>query len=826
MIPLLPVFAIFQTVRNLYKSNLSDEEETLLECLLLLMEKEGLLSSLDKLDHNEVVQVIYSSSNLRLIHLYEDHLKGIFEKVRKLFFKNLCSAILSASEKIGKNEMPILFDSRLKNYISKRLSSDALQPKELTLLLNHFLPKKENQTYYNPFAGLASLAIELPSNISYYGEELNRSVWLMAKMRMMMYDCPGHFVFENRNSIEGWHHTGKGLYDYISYNPPLNLKLDDSFPHFLNDERFGDHRNANTLIVSQTLKKLKEGGTMSFVMPNGFLTSNKPKDKEFRRFLTENNYLKFVISLPVKTLQFTSIPITVLVLSKNSTSDKIRFVDGSELYKQESGKLNKIDLKSLLAEIDRKVDSDYSKLVEPKSIVENDFNLSVNRYVFEEPIISTIDEDKLVRLSEVLSLIPRERPSQKEARSVNIGELSDDHLQPKLDLNKVPIKEVKSPSSTISRSALLIAMLGNNLKPTLFQPDKEEVVYARGNILAFTVVTDKVLPEYLVMELHKEYVQKQMNRIRTGSGIPRIRKEDLLQIEIIIPKLIEQERKLTQEYYKLHQENQAEVKRMAQDFNIDVADENSFLRHQIAGSMKNLRSAFKFVNKILDDQVKSEMPDLYELKANEKLPSTLGDYIRIIERDLASVTKILNKTGTEIELTELEVEKIDFIKFVENYKKEVESRNGNHFKIEVKKDEPALRENQVKTIYIHGDKEKIRQVFDNIVANAVKHGFDNKIDASNKIVFEFIYDFKNAEVQLDISNTGYPLPPDYSHDAFIRKGSSSGKNAGDGTGGWFMNEVMKLHKGHFGFTDETGPEGIPGDLVTTIELTFPIILKQ
>ncbi|MBZ9631243.1 N-6 DNA methylase [Salegentibacter sp. LM13S] len=827
MIPLLATIALFQTVRNLYKSNLSDQEVTLLECFLLLMEKEELLNSLSKVGNSDAKRIIYKSSNIELIQLYDAYLKEIVEKARKPFFSNLCSAILSATEQINDSEIPSLFDSRIKTYIEKQSTGDELQPKELTLLLNHFLPKDENQKYYNPFGGLASLAIDLPSTINYYGEELNISVWLLAKMRMMIYDCPAHFLFKNKNSIEGWCYTaGDSLYDYISYNPPFNLQLDESFPHLLEDEKFGDYRNANTLIVSQTFKKLKKSGTMSFVMPNGFLSSNKPKDKAFRKYLSENNYLKYVISLPEKILHFTSISVNVIVLSKEMSGNKIRFVDGSDLFSNESGKLNKIDIKRLFSEIDRENNSKLSKSVDSEFIAENDYNLSINRYVFEKPVIDRLDEIRLEKLSDIISLIPIEKPTQLEARLINIGELSDDKLNSKIELSRLPIKEVKSSSSLLSRSSMLIATLGNSIKPTLFQPDNKETVYERGKILAFTVDTDLVLPEYLVMELHKDYVQNQLDRIRSGSGIPRIRKNDLLKIEIVVPTFVEQERKLSREYHRLHQEKLEEVKKISTDFNIDVADENSFLRHQIAGSMKNLRSAFKFINKILEDQVKTEMPDLYNLKANDKLSSTLGDYLRIMDRDLSSVTKILNKAGTEIDLTELEVEKIDLIRFVENYKKEVKSRNGDHFLLEVNKDKAALLENDLKTVYILGDKEKLRQVFDNIVANALKHGFDNKIDSSNKIVFEFIYDFKNAEVQLDISNSGNPLPPDYSHGSFIRKGSSSGKNAGDGTGGWFINEVMKLHKGHFGFTDETGPEGIPGDLVTTIELTFPIILKQ
>ena len=393
MLPLLPAIAIFQTVRNLYKSNLNEEELFILECFLLLMEKEGLVSSYNgRSFKNDIGRQIKNSSNPQLIELFDDHIKSISEKSKKLFIDKLCSAVSSASQKLNEKEFLELFDSRLESYLGKSLSGDALQPKELTQLLNSFLPKKENLSYYNPFGGLASLALDLPGNIHYYGEELNKHIWLLAKMRMMAYDCPPHFQFENINSIESWHHTETGLYDYISYNPPFNLKLHESFPHFLNEEQFGDHRNANSLIVSQTFKKLKEGGKMVLVMPNGFLTNSFTKDKALRKYLVDNNYLKFVISLPAKTLRFTSIPFNVIVLSKSLSDDKIHFVDGSELYSQDSGKLNRIDLQRLLTEINLEGDSEHAKFIKSEIVAENDYNLSINRYVFEEPILAVSEE--------------------------------------------------------------------------------------------------------------------------------------------------------------------------------------------------------------------------------------------------------------------------------------------------------------------------------------------------------------------------------------------------------------------------------------------------
>lgn len=148
------------------------------------------------------------------------------------------------------------------------------------------------------------------------------------------------------------------------------------------------------------------------------------------------------------------------------------------------------------------------------------------------------------------------------------------------------------------------------------------------------------------------------------------------------------------------------------------------------------------------------------------------------------------------------------------------------FTVELDLDESAIIEYGISAIYISGDKDIIRKMLDNIIENAERHAFTNSIDNGNKIKIELIYDFEDSSVQIDISNTGKALPVNISFDALVRKGSTSGENSGDGFGLWFVNEVMKIHKGTFSFTDETGPEGIKGGYTTTMELTFPKILAK
>jgi type I restriction enzyme M protein len=304
-----------------------------------------------------------------------------------------------------------------------------------------------------------------------------------------------------------------------------------------------------------------------------------------------------------------------------------------------------------------------------------------------------------------------------------------------------------------------------------------------------------------------------------------IRRDDLFNIKIELPSIEEQNKK----YYSVAKNYiDSFVKESEVDFKvsrIDIEDENSFLRHQIAGSLKSARGSFKFIKKILEEKLITRAPDLFELKADDKLESTLLTYLNNLERDLTSINKSVNRAGDKIDLMDLHIENFDLLLFIKEYIKGLEIRSKNFYAVNLDLDENAILEFGISAIHIEGDKDLLRKMLDNIIENVEKHAFSYGINNGNqnKIDIYLMYDLEDFTVQLDVSNTGKPLSANMSYESYIRKGSTSGPASGDGTGGWFINEVMKIHKGEFGFTDETGPGGIDSEFVTTIELTFPII---
>ncbi|WP_339611538.1 hypothetical protein, partial [uncultured Xanthomarina sp.] len=89
------------------------------------------------------------------------------------------------------------------------------------------------------------------------------------------------------------------------------------------------------------------------------------------------------------------------------------------------------------------------------------------------------------------------------------------------------------------------------------------------------------------------------------------------------------------------------------------------------------------------------------------------------------------------------------------------------------------------------------------------------------------YESTKSQFMILFSNTGNPLPENFSHEEFIRKGGKFGDKSGDGFGGWYINEIVKRFNGDLHIIDETGQEGLGVSyLATSFEISFPIHIED
>lgn len=705
-----------------------------------------------------------------------------------------------------------IFDSILYKLVQNqsRTFGEFIHPKEIIRFIVNLAELPENATVYNPFAGLASFATFLDSDQRYYGQELNHKTWALGKLRLMAYELDNS-VYEIDDSISNWNNFSE--FDLIVTNPPIGMKLSNHLYRFENS-------SVESFIIGNSLEQLRLNAKLICLFSVSFLFSENPKNRKLRQALVDHNLIDTIVLLPTSILQHSNIQLCIIVFKKSLDHKKIRFIDASKYVADSDGKRNKIfdDIK-LYEDIKKQEDSSFIKFIDLHEIRENNYNLTVKRYFIS-------DDFDGVRFGDIgYFLLGSRGIKDLVGKYVKIGDLKNDIVNNRIDLEVVETREIPQTGvKKIEQDCLLVALRWKTLKPTFFEY-KGDPIYISTDIAAIRIDKKKVDINYLIAELHSDYVIDQLNAYRTSSIIANLKKDDLFSIKIKILSIQEQSKS-----YFVKAERSLSIK--SEQFNsdlhkeiLDVNDENSFLRHQIAGSLKNVRGAFKFIQRILKDKVNSELPGLYDLKASDKLQTTLANYLQIVERDLNSINKSVNRFGDKIELMELNVENFDLLQFIREYVESLKIRSMNFYKVDLDLGEDAIREDGFIGVYIHGDKDFLRKAFDNIVENAEKHAFDEGLNSGNqnKIKIELLYDFTDFTVQIDFSNTGKTLPLEITLDSMVRRGSSSGNSPGDGVGLWFVNDVMKLHKGSFTFTDETGPDGIEDEYVTTMELTFPII---
>lgn len=761
--------------------------------------------------------------------LLQSHFKDTITLVPEKMIARITLLISKVDFWLLNDDFALFFDNILNWAISKnRLSAgDARQPKELLRFILKLSGLPQFGKVYNPFAGLASLGTMLNEEQSYFGQEINIDYWALGKLRLMAYD-KRNFHFVNDDSIRYWDNSNN--YDLIFAFPPLNAS------RVVHPDEIR-HHSFNWQIIEEGLNNLNPNGKMICIFPVSFLFASGSKDKKLRRFLVDNNLLETIVLLPGRILSYSAIQLCVVVLSKATVfSNKIRFIDASLAVKPKTGSKNEtLDDARLWDNIS--IDNpEFVKYIDKQDIAEEDYNLSVSRYFVEEDLygirlsefISPIEEGNTMSSRKLMQMTGRTLRINKHNdtstfRIVRIKDLKNDIFNYGLETeslnNEIPSTGV---FRKITESCLLVSSRYNSLKPTYFAFEGIPV-YIPSEIYAFRVDKNICDVNFLIYLLHSDSVKSQISGYSTGSFIPKISKRDFLNLKVVLPNLEEQEKIYVELAHKKLEEKSNELGIALKDQITNVNDENSFLRHEIAGSLKNVRSSFRLVQKILKEKVADQVKDLYRLRANDILETDLETYLKIIERDLESINKSVNKMGAKIELSDMTFEKVDLLKFIQEYAVSLKVRAGSLYEVSTELDLDTVFESEIDTVYVMADKDILKKAFDNVVENSVKHAFVHEATNLNKIKIEVMYDFEDMSVQVDICNTGKPLPENISYDALVRKGSSFGKNGGEGTGLWYVREVMKLHGGEFGFTDETGREGIEGEFVTSMELSFPII---
>ena len=176
------------------------------------------------------------------------------------------------------------------------------------------------------------------TNVSIYGQELNRSTWRLAKMNLAIRGVAGQI--ECGDSFHDDRHSDLKA-DFIIANPPFNV-LDWGGERLADDRRWRygvpPKSNANFAWIQHMVHHLAPGGTAGFVLANDSMSSSHAAESLIRKNLIEADLVDCMVALPGQLFYSTRIPVCLWLLRRGRDSDgrgsrtgQILFIDARKL---------------------------------------------------------------------------------------------------------------------------------------------------------------------------------------------------------------------------------------------------------------------------------------------------------------------------------------------------------------------------------------------------------------------------------------------------------------------------------------------------------------
>jgi len=363
----------------------------------------------------------------------EDDIKGLFDDL-DVNSNKLGGTVEKRNQQLVKL-MDAIGDLRLGNYSDNTIDAfgDAYEflmtmyasnagksggefytPQEVSELLAEIttVGKTEVNKVYDPACGSGSLLLKFAKvlgkenvRLGFFGQEINLTTYNLCRINMFLHDINyNHFDIAHGDTLIDPKHWDDEPFDAIVSNPPYSIHWEgDANPLLINDPRFSPagvlapKSKADLAFTMHMLAWLSTSGTAAIVEFPGVLYRGGAEGK-IRKYLVDNNYVDAVIQLPPDLFFGTTIATCVIVLKKSKKDNKTLFIDATAEFVRggNKNKLSETNRKKILAAFIARQDAEYfAKLVDNKTIAENDYNIAVSSYVVGEDTREVVDITEL-----------------------------------------------------------------------------------------------------------------------------------------------------------------------------------------------------------------------------------------------------------------------------------------------------------------------------------------------------------------------------------------------------------------------------------------------
>lgn len=388
------------------------------------------------------------------------------------------------------------------------------------------------------------------NNYNFTGIEINTKSNIIAQEKMNALKVDNKLI---ENNVFAYKFTKK--YDKVFCNYPFGLKFNQSDLDLINKNHnelkyeFTGRISSCWAFVNSVINSLSKDGKGIAVMNNAGLY--KLPDAEYRKLLVDNGLIEAVISLPEKIFApYTSIPVTLLVLSRNNK--QIKFINAEKmiLNKTTSRFMNELDVEEILKEYNANSNTSNTKIVNLEDVKNNNYSLYTSNYMEIEKIeiknpmkLNTICKD-IYRGYQVSSNEIKQYSEningREEYQIVNITNITDGNIDS--DLTKIYPDTDKMDKYLLQDKDLLVSSKGTLSKFAVVEIKNNEKYIPSGNFTILRLDTNIINPYYLKIFFESNKGTAIINSIKSGGILPAINLSQFKEINVPVPSIEEQNR--------------------------------------------------------------------------------------------------------------------------------------------------------------------------------------------------------------------------------------------------------------------------------------------
>jgi len=330
------------------------------------------------------------------------------------------------------------------NELAPQRAGEFYTPREVVKVMVQILDPDEGDEVYDPCCGTGGMLIlshyhvaskgKDPKKLFLSGQELNPDTLTIAKMNVVLHGLEAE-IRQGDTIADPRFLDGAGLkkFDIAIANPMWNQ---DGYKELMQNDRFGrfnygipPNSAADWGWIQHMLTSLESDGRMGIVLDQGALFRGGAEG-EIRKKVLEDDLVECVVALPEKIFYNTGAPGCLIFLNRKKSADrkgKVLFIYAAKDFEKlkNMNRLRDEDIAKIVGTYRDFSDSQkYAAVVSKEKIRENDYNLSVTRYV------EVFDEEEQIDVASVWQELKSLESSRQEIEGKLRGYLKELGYEP------------------------------------------------------------------------------------------------------------------------------------------------------------------------------------------------------------------------------------------------------------------------------------------------------------------------------------------------------------------------------------------------------------